>query len=95
MATYVYRCDQHGTFDVRRPLGQAPTENACPGCGSTARRVFTAPHVGTVNTRVVRAMDAAARTSDAPEVVTQPPARSSVLHRQPTLHPATARLPRP
>ena len=43
MATYQYRCNQHGLVETARPIGTAPRELTCPTCGHPARRVFSTP----------------------------------------------------
>ncbi len=32
MATYEYRCDEDGAFEVTRALGTAPESVPCPAC---------------------------------------------------------------
>jgi len=96
MATYEYRCEDDGLFDVGRPLGTAPESIACPVCGKAARRVFSKPVLLSLSPAVVAAVDHADKTRDEPDVVTSlPPAgsrtRTPVLPLTPTLR----RLPRP
>ncbi|MEP9383602.1 zinc ribbon domain-containing protein [Nocardioides sp. KR10-350] len=93
MATYVYRCRSHGDFDVRRPLGQASSAEACPRCAASARRVFTAPRLSAQPSAVTEAYDAAAASSERPAVVSAPPRRRTPSAGTP--NPATSRLPRP
>ncbi len=93
MVTYSYRCRQCGDFDVRMPMGEATGAWACPWCGTSAVRRFTAPQVrrgGDVAVR--RAYEYAERSADEPEVVSAPPpARPPRVSRDPR----HALLPRP
>jgi len=97
MATYEYRCDDDGAFDVIRPLGTAPESVACPVCESEARRVFSAPMLASSAPReLVAAIDHAEKTRHEPDIVTSlpprdPRKRTPVLPLTPTLR----RLPRP
>nr|WP_277068382.1 zinc ribbon domain-containing protein [Saccharomonospora viridis] len=93
MVTYSYRCRQCGDFDVRVSMGEAEGVWACPWCGASAVRRFTAPQVrcgGDVAVR--RAYEYAERSAEQPEVVSAPPpARAPRVSRDPR----HARLPRP
>lgn len=96
MATYEYRCDHDGAFDVIRALGTAPKSVMCPACGSEARRVFSPPMLLSLPAGLVAAVDHAEKTRTEPDVVTSlPPApahkRTPALPLTPTLR----RLPRP
>jgi putative FmdB family regulatory protein len=94
MATYEYRCDDDGLFEVGRALGTAPESIACPVCGKGARRVFSTPMLLSLSPAVVAAIDHAEKTRDEPDVVTSLPPRrkrTPVLPLTPTLQ----RLPRP
>ena len=95
MATYEYRCEQDGVFDVTRPLGTAPQSVTCSVCGSEARRIISMPMVrcGSRNAWTA-AMDHADKSRYEPEVVTSLPstgARSRTIPLTPTLR----GLPRP
>lgn len=96
MATYEYRCDDDGAFEVTRALGTAPESIMCPACGSEARRVFSPPMLSSTPRALVAAIDHAEKTRDEPDVVTSLPSagarrRTPVLPLTPTLR----RLPRP
>ena len=96
MATYEYRCDRHGVFDVTRPLGTAPESVTCTVCTSEARRIFSAPMLFRGSRALFAAIDHAEKSRDEPEVVTSLPStgarkRARVIPLTPTL----ARLPRP
>ena len=96
MATYEYRCDEDGAFEVTRPIGTAPASVACPECASEAGRVFSSPMVSFAPRALVAALEHEEKTRTDPDVVTSlPPAdprkRTPVLPLTPTLR----RLPRP
>ena len=90
--TYEYRCDRDGLFEVQRSPG-AHSQVPCPDCARPGARVFTAPMLSRAPRAVGRAIDRAARTREAPDVVTQPP-RTARASRSPD-NPALRRLPRP
>jgi putative FmdB family regulatory protein len=97
MATYEYRCAQDGLFDVIRPLGTAPESAICPVCGSTSRRVLSAPTVRRSSQSAwFAAVEHAEKSRYEPEVVTSLPQTGA---RKPTrvvpLTPKLRGLPRP
>ena len=97
MATYEYRCDQDGVFDITRPLGTAPESATCPVCSSEARRVISLPMVrcGSRSGWSI-AIEASERSRHEPEVVKSvPSAGASTRARVAQMTPALARLPRP
>ena len=96
MATYEYRCDEDGAFEVTRPIGTAPASVACPECASEAGRVFSSPMVSFAPRALVAALEHEEKTRTDPDVVTSlpptdPRKRTPVLPLTPTLR----RLPRP
>ncbi|MGY1843281.1 FmdB family zinc ribbon protein [Modestobacter sp. SYSU DS0875] len=94
MASYVYRCDDHGLTEHSLPIGTAEPTTNCPTCGSTAVRVFTAPRLSLGDPARRALIDRTERTRDAPEVVSSPaprPARPSPV----AANPALRHLPRP
>ncbi|MBF9129609.1 zinc ribbon domain-containing protein [Plantactinospora sp. S1510] len=96
MATYEYRCPRDGAFDAAYPIGQAPPRTRCATCSAEADRVFSAPLLNAVSRPLTAALDRAARSAEAPEVVSRIPGRRGTPTRPngPT-HPGHARLPRP
>jgi putative FmdB family regulatory protein len=96
MAVYQYRCTDHGTAEVRRPVGAAPGTVPCPACGTAAARVYTAPGL-VLGSPVRRALiDRAERSREQPDVVAAvPPARGPVRRADVLRNPALSRLPRP
>jgi putative FmdB family regulatory protein len=93
MITYQYRCPACGDVDVRRPMGEAAAQLACPRCGTGARRVFTSPRTRLVAPGLVAALDTAGASAESPQVVTSVPAAARPSRRP--AHPLHARLPRP
>jgi putative FmdB family regulatory protein len=96
VAFYEFRCDEHGAFDITRPLGSAPSAIACPECGGEATRVFSKPMLMSVPKDLVAALDHSEKTRHEPDIVTSlpprdPRKRTPVLPLTPTL----AKLPRP
>lgn len=77
MATYVFRCTgcpDRPVFEVVRSITEPTSGQACPGCGRAAVRVFTPPALGTTSPGLHRAVDAAAASAEAPQVVSSVPA---------------------
>jgi len=96
MATYEYRCEQDGPFDVMRPMGTAPASVPCPACSAQAPRVFSKPILFTAPRALVNAMDHAEKSRHEPEVVSSPPPRPA--HKRTPVLPLTPKLrklPRP
>lgn len=96
VATYEYRCDEDGMFELTRAIGTAPMSITCPACGSEANRVFSKPMLLSLPRALVSAIDHAEKSRDTPEVVTSLP-RVGARRRTPVLPltPTLQRLPRP
>ena len=96
MATYAYRCTEDGPFDVTAPIGTAPAAPACPRCGGTGRRVWTAPRLSSADPRRMALLDATKATADRPAVVDAvPPRTGSRRTVSARSNPMLAKLPRP
>ena len=93
MPTYGYDCAGCGAFDLVRPMAQAGDPACCPTCGELGRRSYGAPALRSVDPALRGALDASARSADAPEVVRSVPARPSRTRY--TRDPRHLRLPRP
>jgi putative FmdB family regulatory protein len=94
MPTYKYRCGACGPFGLVRPMAEAAAAATCPDCGAAARRVFGLPGVTSVDPGIRRALDAGARSADAPQVVSHVPGRARRATSM-TTDPRHAKLPRP
>lgn len=92
MATYEYSCNRCGSFDVKLPIGTAPTEQVCPQCSGKARRVYSSPATAFTSPVVAGLREQEEKSREDPAVVTRVPPRQA--EPRPT-HPALARLPRP
>lgn len=97
VAIYEFLCEQHGVFELHRPIGSAPQDQACPECGAPSRRIVSAPMViGSSRSAWSGAIERAARSAHEPEVVSSvPPAGARRRIRTAPLTPQLARLPRP
>ena len=97
MATYEYRCNRDGVFEISRPLGTAPTSCICCVCGCEAGRTFSVAmlRLGS-RPAVFAAWDYAEKSRYEPDVVKSVPA-AGARRRTPVLKltPALSRLPRP
>jgi putative FmdB family regulatory protein len=92
MATYEYSCNRCGSFDVKLPIGTAPTEQVCPQCSDTARRVYSSPATAFTSSAVASLREQEEKSREAPAVVTRVPPEQAAPR---PAHPALARLPRP
>jgi putative FmdB family regulatory protein len=97
MATYEYRCEHDGLFDVILPLGTAPESTQCPACGIEAKRAISAPMVRRGSQSAwFAAMDHAEKSRHEPDVVTSLPATGALRPSQELkMTPALWNLPRP
>ncbi|MGW4641935.1 FmdB family zinc ribbon protein [Sphaerisporangium sp. NPDC004334] len=93
MATYGYNCPHCREVEVTFPIGTAPAEVSCPGCGAASARAFSAPTLVRTRAAVSAHMRRAERRASEPEVVTSLPGRRP--RGAVALHPAAGRLPRP
>jgi putative FmdB family regulatory protein len=92
--TYGYDCTDCGAFDLVRPMAEAGEVAPCPGCGAPGRRLFGAPALRSpLDPALTGAIDASARTAEAPGVVDRLPA--SRRRTRYTADPRHQRLPRP
>ena len=95
MATYEYRCEQDGVFEVTRPIGTAPASMTCSVCGREARRIISLPTIRSGSrTAWTAAMDRAQKSRYEPDVVTSLPP-SGAPSRTIPLTPKLRGLPRP
>jgi hypothetical protein len=97
MATYEYRCDRDGVFELTLPLGTAPQGAPCPICARESGRIISMPMVrcGTRNAWTA-AIERADRSRFEPEVVSSVPSAGARRRvRTVPLTPTLARLPRP
>jgi putative FmdB family regulatory protein len=95
VATYRYRCSEHGPHDAALPIGTAPATRSCPSCGAPAARVFTAPMLGRASRVALAAHDATRVTAETPAVVSSPPPRPGGTPAAASPNPAWRRLPKP
>ena len=97
MAIYENECEQHGRFEVLRPIAEAAAPVWCATCGLLARRVPSAPRIVTRGHGAwTAALDHAQKSRFEPEVVRSLPVAGDMRPaRMATLTPALCRLPRP
>jgi putative FmdB family regulatory protein len=97
VAIYEYECEQHGRFEVLRPMAAAAAAVCCASCGLEARRMPSAPRV--VSQRHggwTAALDHAQKSRSEPEVVRSLPVAGDMRPaRMATLTAARCGLPRP
>ncbi|MFD8999903.1 FmdB family zinc ribbon protein [Streptomyces sp. NPDC059582] len=92
MATYEYLCSRCGAFEVKLPIGTAPTGFGCPACAGNAKRVYSSPGFARTSHAVASLHAREDRSREVPEVVSEVPSRGRV---QQQAHPSLSRLPRP
>nr|WTB34919.1 zinc ribbon domain-containing protein [Streptomyces sp. NBC_00830] len=94
MPTYAFRCAACGDVDAVFPMASVPAWLDCRACGGTARRIFSAAHLGAGSSSVMRLLDATKRSASEPAFVESRPGRRTSL-RPVTRNPLYAKLPRP
>ncbi len=47
MPIYEFECDDHGTFELSRPMALVRQPAECPECGVVAKRLLSAPSLAT------------------------------------------------
>ncbi|CAL8900536.1 hypothetical protein KVA01_22390 [Kocuria varians] len=97
MPVYEFRCEACGPFDAHHAMAQVPRSERCPACGADARRVFSAVGLSRANSPRARAVDAAARTAEAPDVVRSVPRQGGAPRTSTGVSrdPRHLKLPRP
>lgn len=96
VATYEFRCAEHGVITVAVPMTEVTGTIPCPTCGAAARRLFSAPQLALGDSTARRIIDATRRSADQPQVVTAPVGQPlSARRRRPLADPRTAKLPKP
>lgn len=95
MATYQFKCDEHGGIETEVAIGTAPATLSCPHCGQQAHRVFCAPMLSRLSRTVTTAFESAERSGDEPDVVTSvPPHTGRPAQQRYTHNPTHRRLPK-
>ncbi|MFP5345765.1 MAG: FmdB family zinc ribbon protein [Actinomycetes bacterium] len=92
MARYDYRCDRCGVFEIVRPVGTAPAHSYCSTCGTSAKRILSAPTLLSGGSPTARAVEACERSAHEPAVVGSPPPGARAAR---PANPQNATLPRP
>lgn len=93
MPVYVFRCHRCGRFDAEHPMASVPGSCPCLSCGDPARRIITAVALSQAGSPRRRAVEAAERSAEEPQVVAGPPPRPSTPPI--TRDPRHQKLPRP
>lgn len=98
MATYEYRCDEHGLMDAEFAMGEAPQALPCPECSVESRRVYSSPMISAVDQKRMGLIDSTKASADAPQVVSSIPNGGRINSRPTPMAPPDPRLqklPRP
>lgn len=93
MPIYEFRCTQCGDFEATHPMSTVPKNQPCPLCGGDARKLFSAANLSTLNSPRAGAIARAARSAEAPNVVSRPIGRGAPTPT--TKDPRHLKLPRP
>jgi len=92
---YEFRCEC-GDFAATYTMNAVPPSADCPHCGGTARRVYSAPHLGRTGSSEFGLIDRAERSAHEPEVVSGAvPGRRRRPGTPITTNPLHAKLPPP
>ncbi|WP_294569330.1 zinc ribbon domain-containing protein [uncultured Arthrobacter sp.] len=96
MPIYEYSCSQCAAFEVIRPMEAAADVQACPTCGSEARRKISAPHLSKTGTAAFQLIDSTHRSASEPQVVTGTLPSANARRTSPySSNPLHQKLPRP
>lgn len=95
MAIYEYRCTEHGSFDLARPLGTAPATSPCAVCGQEGTRVYSASFFRPGDRAIVAAMDRSEKSRTEPDVVRSVPRGGDPKPPRWATDPRQLKLPRP
>ncbi len=96
MATFQYRCEQDGDFELVCAVGKADAAAPCPTCCHPARRRFSPPMLSLVPVGLVSAIEGTESTGDSPAVVSALPRPAHGGRTVPVSRIAALRgLPRP
>lgn len=68
MPIYDYRCAEHGTFELSRPMSESGGLGACPECGASSNRIITAPRLRTLGALTRSSMDRNEKSRHSPHV---------------------------
>jgi putative FmdB family regulatory protein len=69
---YEFACGRCGPFELWRALADAAAPAACPACGSSGRRVYSAPGIVRTPAAMRLALGREERSAHEPEVVGAP-----------------------
>jgi putative FmdB family regulatory protein len=86
MPIYEFECDDHGVFELTRPMSNVRDPAACPTCGTGARRVLSAPNLATGSVIVRRAAAVNERSQHEPRIVQREAPRRPVAPHKRKLH---------
>ncbi len=96
MVLYVFRCESGcGTTQQMHSMQSRPDVVSCPDCGGSARRMISAPHLGSTGSAAMALQDATRATADRPAVVDTPPSSPGTRRRPVSANPLHRKLPRP
>ncbi|MDQ4084099.1 MAG: zinc ribbon domain-containing protein [Actinomycetota bacterium] len=72
MPIYEFLCGECGSFEERRSFEEAGNQAVCPGCGTTAQRVYSMPNLRTTAAALSNAMNRVEKSAHEPGVMRQP-----------------------
>ena len=72
MPIYEFLCGECGSLEERRSFEEAGNQAVCPGCRTTAQRVYSMPNLRTTPAALSNAMNRAEKSAHEPEVVRRP-----------------------
>ncbi len=76
MVIYAFTCEGCGPFELSRPMAEAAAPVRCPGCGASARRIYTPPGVALLGAPLRRVLNEEDKSAHAPDVVSERHGRS-------------------
>jgi putative FmdB family regulatory protein len=83
MPSYVFACDECGSFELARPMAESGSQAFCPTCLRAPRWLFPPPRPPRLAAPLTRALESEEASADQPRVVTQKHGRPLGQSRQP------------
>ena len=95
MPIYEFKCGGGHVVEKQLPMSSDQREMECPECGTTAKRMISAPATRRTDSRKAALVEATQKTAYEPTVVNSVPRSGNKRATPVTTHPQHAKLPKP
>ncbi len=93
MPVYEFECNDHGVFELTRPMVQVRDPAACPECGEPAKRLLSAASLATGSAVNRRAAGINERSQHEPKILKRELTQSSGEPAKRTVHSSSRGYP--